>query len=53
MGDVAKALDDEHAHRVDIKIDGPGKAVHAIEVEVFDVDEAVEGAVDADVGRSR
>ncbi len=46
MNDVADALSDEHAHGIDVEVDGPNEGAHVIELEGLDVGFAIEGVVD-------
>jgi hypothetical protein len=47
VDDVALALDEEHAHGVDVEIEGPDDLLQGVEEQGRDVDGAIEGVVDA------
>ena len=50
MQDVVNALDEEHAHWVDIEIDGPHEWIVRFEFDVTEMKGAIKGVVDAVTG---
>ena len=46
MDHIFDALNEEHGHRIDVEIEGPGERAHGIEGDGLDVNVAIERIVD-------